>query len=208
MQQSLRVVQQQVRSFVGCKTACKTQRQRLAVKQMLRTVNRLRRRAAYGQLPGQSFASVFNQRLAGSGAKSPQTGVRNAANVLLQGLRCPQPPVLSTGFRPKIVGCRRVPGRHMDSVSYMSDRDFVLRPVRKERQKDVPAHLPVQPTHAIDRPAPANRQIGHVERFRRVVRVLAAQGQQIVEGYTELRPCITSAVLLDELRSKTIEAGS
>ena len=201
-------MQQQVRSFVGCKTACKTQRQRIAVKQMLRAINRLGRRAGYSQLPGQSFASVFNKRLAGGGAKLPETGVGNAANVLLQGLRRPQPAVLSTGFRPKIVGCRRVPGRHVDSVGHMSDRDFVLRPVRKERQKDVPAHLPVQATHAIDRPAPANRQIGHVERFRRVVRVLAAQGQQIVEGYTELRPCITSEVLLDERRSETIEAGS
>ena len=44
-QQSLRVVQQQVRSFVGGKTACKAQRQRVGIKQMLRTVNRLGRRA-------------------------------------------------------------------------------------------------------------------------------------------------------------------
>ena len=44
-QQSLRVVQQQVRSFVGCKAACKAQRQRVGIKQMLRTLNRLGRRA-------------------------------------------------------------------------------------------------------------------------------------------------------------------
>ena len=179
--QSLRVVQQQVRSLVGREAARKAQRQRVGIKEMLRLVNRLGRRAGGGQLPGQSFAGVFNKRLAGGGAKLPEPGVGDAANVLLQGFRRPQPAVLSTGFRPKIVGRGRVPGRHVDSVGHVSDGHFVLRPVRKERLKEVPADLPVQATHAIDRPAPADRQIGHVETLRRVVRVLAAQGQQIVE---------------------------
>ena len=40
-QQSLRVVQQQVRSFVRRETARKAQRQGVRIKQMLRTVNRL-----------------------------------------------------------------------------------------------------------------------------------------------------------------------
>ena len=44
-QQSLRVVQQQIGSFVACKTACKAQRQRVGIKQLLRTVDRLGRRA-------------------------------------------------------------------------------------------------------------------------------------------------------------------
>ena len=181
-----RVVQQQVRSLVGREAARKAQCQCVGIKQMLRAVNRLGRRAGGGQLPGQSFASVFDKRLAGGGAKLPEPGVGDAANVLLQGFRRPQPAILSTGFRPKIVGRGRVPGRHVDSVGHVSDRHFVLRPVRKERLKEVPAHLPVQATHAIDRPAPADRQIGHVETLRRVVRVLAAQGQQIVEGDAEL----------------------
>ena len=38
----------------------------------------------------------------------------------------------------------------------MSDRDFVLRPVRKERPEKLPTDLPVQATHAIDRTAPAD----------------------------------------------------
>ncbi len=190
-QQPRRIVQQQVRSLVGREAARKAQRQGVGIKEMLRLVNRLGRRAGGGQLPGQSFASVFNKRLAGGDAKLPEAGVGDAANVLLQGFRRPQPAVLSTGFRPKIVGRRRVPGRHVDSVGHVSDRHFVLRPVRKERLKEVPAHLPVQATHAIDRPAPADCQIGHVETLRRVVRVLAAQGQQIVECYAELLLGIT-----------------
>ena len=184
--QPLRVVQQQVRSLVGREAARKAQRQGVGIEEMLRTFDRLGRRARSGQLPGQSFASVLNKRLAGGGAKLPELGVGDAANVLLQVFRRPQPAVLSTGFRPKIVGRRRVPGGHVDSVGHVSDRDFVLRPVREQRQKEVPAHLPVQAAHAIDRPAPANRQIRHVERLRRVVRVLAAKSQQVMERDAEL----------------------
>ena len=62
----------------------------------------------------------------------------------------------------------------------------------------MPAHLPVQAAHAIHRPAPADCQIRHVEAFRRVVRILAAQGQQIVERYAELLFGISTEVLLDE----------
>ena len=56
------------------------------------------------------------------------------------------------------------------------------RPARKERLKEMPAHLPMQAAHAIDRSAPADRQVGHVESFGGVVRVLPAQGQQIVKA--------------------------
>src|SRR3984893_12355447 len=89
----------------------------------------------------------------------------------------------------------------------MSDRDFVLRPAWKERQKDLPAHLSVQATYAIDRSAPADRQICHIEACRRVVRFLAAQREQIVERYAELLHGITAEVLLDEGRSETVKAG-
>ena len=95
----------------------------------------------------------------------------------------------------------------MDSVGHVSDRDFVLRPVREERQKDVPAHLAMQAAHAIDLPAPANCQIRHVERLRRVVRVLAAKSQQIMERDAELLLRVSAQVLLDEGRSETVKAG-
>jgi hypothetical protein len=41
------------------------------------------------QLPGQSFASVFNKRLAGRGTKLPELGVGDAANFLVEGFRRP-----------------------------------------------------------------------------------------------------------------------
>ena len=95
----------------------------------------------------------------------------------------------------------------MNAVGHVSDRHFVLRPVRKEGLKEVPAHLPMQATHAIDRPAAADRQIGHVETFRRVVRVLPAQGQQIVECDAELLLGVATQVLLDEGRIEAVKAG-
>ena len=66
----------------------------------------------------------------------------------------------------------------------------------------------MQATDAVNRPAAPDGQIGHVEIFRRVVRILAAQGQQIVEGNSEFLLRITAEVLLDERRSETIKAGS
>jgi hypothetical protein len=88
----------------------------------------------------------------------------------------------------------------MDPIGHMSDRHLVHRPAWKEWLKEVPTHLPVQATHTIHRPAPANRQICHFELFRRVVRILAAQSQQILCCYTELLLGITTEVLLDERR--------
>ena len=71
----------------------------------------------------------------------------------------------------------------------------------------MPADFPMQATHAIHRPAAADRQIGHVETLRRVVRILAAQGEQVVECDAELLLGITTEVFFDESRSETIEAG-
>ena len=78
--------------------------------------------------------------------------------------------------------------------------------LREERQKDAPAHLPMQAAHAIDLPAPANCQIRHVERLRRVVRVLAAKSQQIMERNAELLLGVSAEVLLDEGRRETVKA--
>ena len=69
------------------------------------------------------------------------------------------------------------------------------------------AHLPVQATHAIHRAASADRQIRHVEILRGVVRVLAAQRQQIVQRDAELLFGVPPEVVFDESRSETVEAG-
>ena len=158
-------------------------------------------------MSGQSFAGVLDKGLAGGGTKFPERGLGDVANVLLQGFLCRQPAVFSTSIRPQIIGRGRVPGRHVDSVGHVSDRYFILRPVGKERLEDVPAHLPVQATHAVDRPAPADGQIGHVETLGRVVWVLAAQGQQIVNGNAQLFLGVPTEVLLDHHRIEPVKAG-
>ena len=89
----------------------------------------------------------------------------------------------------------------------MPDGYLIHRPARKERCKEVPADFSMQTAHSIYRSAPPNCQIGHVEALRRVVRVLAAQGQQIVERDPELLRGVIVQVLLDEGRSETIKAG-
>ena len=65
----------------------------------------------------------------------------------------------------------------------------------------------MQATHAIHRAAPPDCQIGHVETLRRVVRILAAKGQQIVECYAEFLLRIPPEVLFDESRIEKIKAG-
>ena len=174
---------------------------------MLRGFDLLGRRVSCVHVQRQSFANILHKRLGGGGTKLPEPGVGNLANVLFQAFRRPQPAFLSTGFCPKIIGRGRVPGGHVDSVGHVSDRDFVLRPARKQRQKEAPADLPVQAAYAIHRAAPADGQIRHVERLRRVGRVLAAQGQQIVKRNAELLFGIPPKVLLDEGRIKTVKAG-
>src|SRR5208283_302649 len=77
----------------------------------------------------------------------------------------------------------------------------------KQRRKELPADFSMQATHAIHRAAATDCQIGHVEIFRRVVRILAAQGQQVVEGNSEFLLRITVEVLLDERRSETVKPG-
>src|ERR1700736_4574178 len=108
---------------------------------MLRAAHRLGRCAGGGELPGQSLASVFHKRLAGGDPKLPEAGVGDAANVLFQGSRGPWPAVLSTGLRPKIVGCSRIPARFVNSIGHVSDGHFVRWPVGKKRRKELPAHF-------------------------------------------------------------------
>src|SRR5664280_1910302 len=65
----------------------------------------------------------------------------------------------------------------------------------------------MQATHAIHLPAAPDRQIGHVESLRRVVRILAAKSQQIVKGNAEPLVGIPPKVLLDEGRSESVKTG-
>ena len=205
-EQPLGVVKQQVRPLVGREAARKSQRQHAGIKEMPGGFDLFGRGARGGQQPGQPFADALHKGPAGFGAKMPDPGVGHPANVLFQGFRRAQPAVLATGFRPEIVGGRRVPRGHVDSVGDVSDRDFVFRPARKQRLEQATAHLPVQAAHPIRRTAPAECQVRHVERLRRVGRILAAKCQQIVKRNAEPLFCVPAKVLLDQGRSEMVES--
>src|SRR5512133_346521 len=89
----------------------------------------------------------------------------------------------------------------------MSDGHFVRWPMREEGLKELPANFSVQATYAIDRPAPPNGQIGHIEGLGRVVRIFPAQSEQIVKCNAKLLFGIAAEVLSDESRVVTIKAG-
>ena len=106
-----------------------------------------------------------------------------------------------------MVRCRRVPGRHVHAVGYVPHRHFALRPTGKERRENVPAHPAVQLAYAIDRPAPAHRQVRHVEGLVRVIGILASQRQQFAERKAELFLRITAEVLLHQCRRENVKSS-
>ena len=93
----------------------------------------------------------------------------------------------------------------MNSVGYVSHGDFCRGPMRKERLEEAPAHLAMQAAHAIRRPASPHRQIRHIEVFRGVVWVLAAQRQQIKQRNAKLLAGVAAQALFDEGRSETVK---
>ena len=95
----------------------------------------------------------------------------------------------------------------MNPVGHVTDGYFARRPAREERLKEAAADAAVQTAHGIHRSASPDRQIGHVEGLCRVVRVLSAQRQQVVEGYAEILLGITPQVLSDKIRCEAVEAG-
>ena len=95
----------------------------------------------------------------------------------------------------------------MDAVGHVPDGYFFHRPALVHRLKQVTAYVAMQGTYTIHRPAPAYRQIGHVERFQRIVRMPAAQGQQIAGLNAQFLLGIRAKVLRNERRVKTVKTG-
>src|SRR5512144_397281 len=65
----------------------------------------------------------------------------------------------------------------------MTNRDFVLRPIRKKRLKDAPTDGRVQETDSIDNATPPQREKSHVEWLVLVVGVSTPQGEQIMNRH-------------------------
>ena len=70
--------------------------------------------------------------------------------------------------------------------------------MKRADRKKLRAHLTILAAHAIGDAAAADRKIGHVAISRRVVRVLAAQRQQIAAGFAEFLLGISPEVSFDK----------
>ena len=200
-------MQQQVRSFVSGEAARKAQGQYVGIKEMPRLLHCFGWRAGGGKVTGQAFTRVINKRLAGGHAKLPKFGIRDAANFLCQVFHCPKPAFFAAHLGPKIVRRGGIPAWDVDSVGDVSDGHILLRPSRKERPKELPADFPMQAADAVDGPAAAQGQVSHVEILRGVVRILPAQGQQIVDGKAQLFPRVATKETFDKGGRETIKTG-
>ena len=172
-----RILEQQVRPLISRKAARKSEGQCAGPEGVLCSLDLVGGRPRTCKLQGETLANVGHEGRPGSGTKLPEPRVADAGNPLLEAARAVQPTIFTTGLRPQVVGRCRIPSWHVDSIGDVPDRHFILRPMRKQRPEQPPAHLPVQATHAIDGAAPADGQIGHVEILRHVARILAAKCQ-------------------------------
>ena len=122
-------------------------------------------------------------------------------------VRRSQPSLLAAGIRPEIVGGRRIPSRHVHAVGDVTDRHLVLRPSRERAaQRCCRLTSPCKSADAVDRPAPAHREVGHVERLRRVVGIPASQRQQLVHRNAQFVLGVPAEILLDQGRRKAVKA--
>ena len=91
----------------------------------------------------------------------------------------------------------------MHAVGDVADRHFLLRPSRKEVLKNAPAHFAMQAADAVHRPRSPHRKISHVERLAFVIRVPAAEREQLRKGNAQLRFGVLLHVRLHQARAGT-----
>src|SRR5450631_3201098 len=200
-------MQQQIRSLVGRKTTRESESQNLRIEHLTRSLNLIGGGTGGDQIPRQSRARIIDQCPAGDATQFPECCVRDAANVPLQRLGGLSPTVLTAGLCPQVIGIGAVPGRRMHTVSHVPDGHLMGWPAREKWLEKMSAHIPMQPTDAVDCRATADCEIGHVEAFRSVLRVLAPQGEQILKRDTQLLAGVVAERVSYEIRSKAVEAG-
>src|SRR5208283_187848 len=138
----------------------------------------------------------FNEGLSCGRTALPERGFGYITDFLLQDFHASLPATLSATPGPEFISFFRVPGGHVYAVGDISDWNVDLWPTRKERLKDAPAHLAVQPAHSVDDAATPHGEIGHIEIFRVIIRVCAAESEQVAERKAETVSGIPSEILL------------
>ena len=180
------IVQQERGAFVLGEAPGEAERQGFRIENALRFIDAIRAGAGDRELACQPLARPEHEALAVAIAHPPQLGRRDLLHPLDDVRRNALPLLAQLGVRPQLVGGRRVPRWNVDAVGDVPDRNFLDRAARKEIREQFAAHLAVQPTHAVDAGRPANREVRHVERFGIVVRLHAAQAEDLADAYVHL----------------------
>ncbi len=95
----------------------------------------------------------------------------------------------------------------MNPVSHVRDRNLGERPAAEERRENAPADLAMQRAHRVDRAAAAKSEIGHVEGFAVIARILPAQCQQLAESDLEDVLRVALQVALEQRWIEAIKTG-
>ncbi len=207
--QPLGIVEQQVGALVGGEAAGKAEGQNVRVEHLLGGGNGDRPMAAHRELPAQPAARVGNQSLAAAATHRPQLVIGQRRDLIVEGGCGAAPALLAAGRRPQPVGIARVPARDVDAIGDMADRHLALWPAAKQRLEDVPADPAVLAADADAQPGATHRQIGHVERLSRVVRIGTAERQNLRQRDANLaqKAVEIARVGVDQRRREAIEPG-
>jgi len=95
----------------------------------------------------------------------------------------------------------------VDPVRHVAHRNLALRPAREEVPEELAAHCAVEAAHPVERAAATDGEVGHVEGFGRIIRVLPSECQEIVETDPQAFLGIWPEVPLNEGRVEAVEAG-
>ena len=134
-QQSLRIVQQQIRPLVGREAPRKAQRQCVGIEQMLRRFDLFGRARPMPPAAATAVRERIRRATCASAVRNCQSSASETQSDVASRVSAsvPSQRSLPQASRPELVGFRRVPGRHVDAVGHVSDRYFGLRPAWKQR---------------------------------------------------------------------------
>src|SRR5580658_1510781 len=201
-----RIMQEKVWAFVRGKATGKSQSQSIVIKDQRCLREVFRRRSPSCQLTAVKSSNVLNERPAAICAELPEAGIAGCTNILLCVCHCSVPALFSAGKFPQTVCFGRVPGRGVHSVGHVRYRNLCFRPPGKEGLEEPPAYLTVQFAYAVDGAAAADRQIGHIEGFGRVLAIAPPQRKKLVDRNRQFFLGILAEISLDQTGSKAVEA--
>src|SRR5665213_560468 len=219
----LELLENQRRAFVSRETAREADGERVGIQEMIETdVVALREALALEQ---QSAAAEFNQFAAQLVTERPEFLVRNKFRV---GHFLPELGVVNGGspvgteffaeefrlavggvgefFAPELADGAFHPAEQMNAVGDVADGHVLFRHAEIKRLPHVAADLAVQFADAVGGARMFQREHGHAERFLRVFRMHAAQGEDFRKFHWQLAE-VTLHRVTHQVRREAVVAG-